>query len=380
MTIKLFAFTCGTVTGEFAHLMEGGEGGITVPIPVFLIEHPEGRGAVRHRACTPIASTIRPAGSATRLAGLFEFDYAPGEDIGARLEAIGRDPGEDRPADQFAFPFRPCRRQRADPQRDDAGAAPRMGRRHGPRQRRAARLQPARFRPWPQIAPASMASTMCSATARWCACRPTGTRRATSRCGCGSTAATSCWRRIPAISAKPCASGGCRALSHDREAMLASLDRLEALERGGARIFFGHDPEFWHTRAASPRRRRMKLPTAILFDLDDTILAAFGQAAAVAAHRRRLRRPARAASASAVCRRDPGLFAPSLGRPGRHKYWRHRIGEARRHIVENALAHWRRRRAQPRRRELCHAVADGYSRSTTRSCACSRARTRRSTG
>jgi HWE histidine kinase len=33
MTVKLYAFTCGTVTGEFAHLMEGGEGDITVPIP-----------------------------------------------------------------------------------------------------------------------------------------------------------------------------------------------------------------------------------------------------------------------------------------------------------------------------------------------------------
>ena len=43
MTLKLYAFTCGTVTGEFAHLMEGGEGDITVPIPVFLIEHPKGR-------------------------------------------------------------------------------------------------------------------------------------------------------------------------------------------------------------------------------------------------------------------------------------------------------------------------------------------------
>src|SRR6202035_3555445 len=26
MTVKLYAFTCGTLTGEFAHLMEGGEG------------------------------------------------------------------------------------------------------------------------------------------------------------------------------------------------------------------------------------------------------------------------------------------------------------------------------------------------------------------
>jgi N-acyl homoserine lactone hydrolase len=43
MTVKLYAFTCGTLTGEFARLMEGGEGDITVPIPVFLIEHPKGR-------------------------------------------------------------------------------------------------------------------------------------------------------------------------------------------------------------------------------------------------------------------------------------------------------------------------------------------------
>jgi N-acyl homoserine lactone hydrolase len=34
--------------------------------------------------------------------------------------------------------------------------------------------------------------------------------------------------------------------------MLASLDRLEALERSGARIFFGHDPEFWRSVPKAP--------------------------------------------------------------------------------------------------------------------------------
>jgi hypothetical protein len=34
---------------------------------------------------------------------------------------------------------------------------------------------------------------------------------------------------------------------HDRKAMLASLDRLAALEEAGALIFFGHDPEFWQS-------------------------------------------------------------------------------------------------------------------------------------
>jgi N-acyl homoserine lactone hydrolase len=43
MSVKLYAFTCGRLTSEFARLMEGGEGHITVPVPVYLIEHPKGR-------------------------------------------------------------------------------------------------------------------------------------------------------------------------------------------------------------------------------------------------------------------------------------------------------------------------------------------------
>ena len=39
---------------------------------------------------------------------------------------------------------------------------------------------------------------------------------------------------------------------HDRHAMLASLDRLAALERSGARIFFGHYPDFWQTVPQAP--------------------------------------------------------------------------------------------------------------------------------
>jgi len=39
---------------------------------------------------------------------------------------------------------------------------------------------------------------------------------------------------------------------YDRATMLASLDRLEALERSGAHIFFGHDPDFWQTVPQAP--------------------------------------------------------------------------------------------------------------------------------
>jgi N-acyl homoserine lactone hydrolase len=91
MSVKLYAFTCGTVTGEFAHLMEGGEGDITVPVPVFLVEHPRGRALFDtglHPDCQH-----NPAGRlGSRLAGLFRIGFKPGEEVSARLEAIDRDP------------------------------------------------------------------------------------------------------------------------------------------------------------------------------------------------------------------------------------------------------------------------------------------------
>jgi hypothetical protein len=76
MTVKLFGFTCGTVTGEFARLMEGGEGDITVPIPVFLIEHPKSR-ALFDTGCTPIASTTPQGGSARGSPGCSASVFGP---------------------------------------------------------------------------------------------------------------------------------------------------------------------------------------------------------------------------------------------------------------------------------------------------------------
>jgi N-acyl homoserine lactone hydrolase len=64
-----------------------------VPIPVFLIEHPKGRvlfDTGLHADCQH-----NPAGRlGPRLAGLFRIGFQPGEEISARLEAIDRDPGK----------------------------------------------------------------------------------------------------------------------------------------------------------------------------------------------------------------------------------------------------------------------------------------------
>jgi putative hydrolase of the HAD superfamily len=105
------------------------------------------------------------------------------------------------------------------------------------------------------------------------------------------------------------------------------------------------------------------LPPAILFDLDDTILAAFGAAAGqwqrvVAAFADRLMPHLPDATIAAIQDYSRWLWADEA----RHRYWRHRIGEARRHIVENAFARLVAAggpAAPPR--ALCHAMADLFN-------------------
>jgi putative hydrolase of the HAD superfamily len=83
---------------------------------------------------------------------------------------------------------------------------------------------------------------------------------------------------------------------------------------------------------------RMKLPRAILFDLDDTILVAFGPAQSqwqrtIDAFADRLGPIEATVIAAAIQAASTELWAD----PARHKYWRHRIGDARRHIVAPAI-------------------------------------------
>ena len=83
----------------------------------------------------------------------------------------------------------------------------------------------------------------------------------------------------------------------------------------------------------------MKLPRAILFDLDDTILVAFGPTQsqwqrAIAAFADQLGPIEVAVVAAAIEAASTELWAD----PARHKYQRHRTGAARRRIVATDFA------------------------------------------
>jgi len=106
----------------------------------------------------------------------------------------------------------------------------------------------------------------------------------------------------------------------------------------------------------------MKLPRAILFDLDDTILIAFGQSQSqsqrtIAAFADQLGPIEATTIAAAIQAASTELWAD----PTRHQYWRHRIVEARRRIVSIALAALAAARHPVPPEVIGHALADAYN-------------------
>ena len=104
------------------------------------------------------------------------------------------------------------------------------------------------------------------------------------------------------------------------------------------------------------------LPRAILFDLDDTILVAFGPAESqwqriLGAYVEHLAPLTPAAAITAIMGSSRDLWAD----PARHKHWRHRIGEARRRIVAGAFDALAADGHAVPGRELCDEIADRFN-------------------
>ena len=221
-----------------------------MPIPAYLIEHPKGTALFdtgMHRDCQH-----DPAGRVgQRAAGLFSFHFRPGEEISARLEAIDRDPARIDIIINSHFHFDHVGGNALVPnavmvvQRREwaAGMDPDIAAQRG--------FNRADFDLGHKVIQIDGEHDLFGDGS--VVCLPTyghtpGHQSLKVRLASGDVvlAADACYfcrtlreRRLPQR-------------VFDREAMLASLEELTRCEAAGARIFFGHDGEFWKTVPQAP--------------------------------------------------------------------------------------------------------------------------------
>ncbi len=87
MSVRLYAFTCGFLTIPRRFMLEGEDGFITVPVPSYLVVHPTGRALFDSglHAAT-LENPLAHVGE--MLARYHTFHFHAGEEVGARLTAI----------------------------------------------------------------------------------------------------------------------------------------------------------------------------------------------------------------------------------------------------------------------------------------------------
>lgn len=248
--MRLFAFTCGWLTGPTGLFLDGEHGTIRMPVPAFLIEHPQGvvlfdtgmHPDVRHD----------PHGRLGFIADVFGTEMPAGEDVAARLAA--HDVAPERLAHvvlshlhfDHAGGLASLPNARVVVQRRDWEAG------HDPERASALSFDRKDFDHGHDVMLVDGEHDLFGDGR--VVCLPThghtpGHQSLKVRLDSGDVVLTAdaCYlRRTLETDHLPPS-------PHDRDAMLASLRRLRALRDAGARLVFGHDVDDWASVPAELR-------------------------------------------------------------------------------------------------------------------------------
>jgi len=82
--------TCGWMTMSMKAMIEGGEGKLKVPVPSYLIRHPKGNVLFDTGLNKQIQTD--PEARLGKIAQYYEVDYEPGQDVAAQLLDLGLEP------------------------------------------------------------------------------------------------------------------------------------------------------------------------------------------------------------------------------------------------------------------------------------------------
>jgi N-acyl homoserine lactone hydrolase len=250
MSVRLYAMTCGWLTGPTPLFLAGERGRLRVPVPVFLIEHP--RGLVLFDSGLHPDAGRDPVARLGTAATIFDVELGAADDVAGRLAALDVDTGRvaflvnshlhfDHTGGNARVPNARLVVQRRE---WEAG--------HDPDGIAANYYDPRDYDTGHDVLLVDGEHDLFGDGR--VVCLPThghtpGHQSLRVRLDASDVilAADACYfrRTLEALHLP--------SVVHDRGAMLAALHRLRALRDAGARIVYGHDPEFWADVPQAPR-------------------------------------------------------------------------------------------------------------------------------
>jgi len=244
MPVRLYAMTCGWLTGSLGSFLAGEHGRLRVPVPCYLIDHP--RGKVLFDTGLHVQTQTDPAGRLGKVAAFYTVTFSPGEEVTARLEVLGVAPGDIRFLVNSHLHFDHAGGNEQIPnatlviQRREWEAA------HVDDQIAANFFDPNDYDLGHEVLAVNGEHDLFGDGS--VVCVPTYGHTPGHQAlyvgvagGPVLLAADACYlrRTLESLHLPP--------VVHDRAAMLESLRRICGLRDAGTRIFYGHDPEFWST-------------------------------------------------------------------------------------------------------------------------------------
>ncbi len=247
--MRVFAMTCGWLTGSMGNFLAGESGRLRVPIPCFLIDHPKGR--VLFDSGLHPAAQSDPAARLGLAAKVFEVEYRAGEDVASRLAALAVDPGTIRYLVNSHLHFDHTGGNATIPNAQLVVQRPEWQAGHDADLVRKNFYDPKDYDTGHDVLLIDGAHDLFGDGR--VVCLPTyghtpGHQSLQVRLDSGAIVLTAdaCYLRrtleelhLPSV-------------VYDQRGMMASLHRLRALRDRAVRIFYGHDPDFWASVPQAP--------------------------------------------------------------------------------------------------------------------------------
>ena len=249
MTVQLFAFSCGQVTGDRAGFLAGETGKLKVPVPAYLVVHEEGR--VLFDTGLNVDLRTRKAELMGPLAKDWEIDFPDGLDIASHLARLGLKPSDIRYVVNSHLHYDHCGGNAFFPDATLVIHAKEWRAAHRANTQAAGLYNPLDFEHMKSVRELDGELDLFGDGSIVVFPTPGHTPghqslRVVLESGPVVLAADCCYLKqtLDALHL-PTA-------PYSREQMLESLGLLRRMQGEGARIFYGHDPDFWTTVPQAP--------------------------------------------------------------------------------------------------------------------------------